>query len=146
MHFRPPEEQNDHKVTCGVTTAALPRVVAGIESTLAAAGVQCNIITSGTGGRCLCVCVGSQAGGLAASSVVAWDWAAAWDQCQVITSGAGASAVNHGRLASLCSPARRQAALTHMLTNATNPRHTQATGAFLILCPSAPASLRLLIM
>jgi hypothetical protein len=49
MHFRPPEEQNDHKVTCGVATAALPRVLGGIEATLAAAGVDVNIITSGTG-------------------------------------------------------------------------------------------------
>jgi hypothetical protein len=49
MHFRPPEEQNDHKVTCGVQVGPLPRVLDGIGATLAAATVDCNIVTSGTG-------------------------------------------------------------------------------------------------
>lgn len=50
MHFRPPEEQNDHKVTCGVNTAVLQRVLDSIQQRLDGAGVQANIITSGTGG------------------------------------------------------------------------------------------------
>lgn len=49
MHFRPPEEQNDHKVTCGVQVEALPRVLEALETRLAAAEVDGNIITSGTG-------------------------------------------------------------------------------------------------
>jgi hypothetical protein len=55
MHFRPPEEQNDHKVTCGVQTGPLPRVLERISKTLEKGGVDCNVITSGTGGarRCL---------------------------------------------------------------------------------------------
>lgn len=49
MHFRPPAEQGEHKVTCGVAVGPLPRVVEGIGAALAAAGVDCNVITSGTG-------------------------------------------------------------------------------------------------
>ncbi|KAF8062739.1 SPP1 [Scenedesmus sp. PABB004] len=49
MHFRPPDEQNEHKITCGVAVAALPGVVGGIEAALRGAGVRANIITSGTG-------------------------------------------------------------------------------------------------
>ncbi|GBF87879.1 sucrose phosphatase [Raphidocelis subcapitata] len=49
MHFRPPEEQNDHKVTCGVQVEALPRVLEVLQTRLAAAEVDANIITSGTG-------------------------------------------------------------------------------------------------
>lgn len=49
MHFRPPEEQNDHKVTCGVNTAVLQRVLDSIQQRLDSGGVQANIITSGTG-------------------------------------------------------------------------------------------------
>jgi hypothetical protein len=51
MHFRPPDEQNDHKVTCGVNVAVLPRVLDQLQTALAAAGVQLNVITSGTGGQ-----------------------------------------------------------------------------------------------
>eukprot|EP00198_Chlamydomonas_reinhardtii_P008371 XP_001697708.1 predicted protein [Chlamydomonas reinhardtii] len=50
MHFRPAEEQNDHKVTCGVADAAAGGVVARVNSELAAAGVSANVITSGHGG------------------------------------------------------------------------------------------------
>lgn len=50
MHFRPPEEQNDHKVTCGVRTDALGRVKQLIEAALTAGAVEANVITSGTGG------------------------------------------------------------------------------------------------
>lgn len=50
MHFRPPEEQNDHKVTCGVRNDALGRVKQLIEAALTAGAVEANIITSGTGG------------------------------------------------------------------------------------------------
>eukprot|EP00775_Hariotina_reticulata_P009256 gene9256-9422_t len=49
MHFRPPDEQNDHKVTCGVNVAVLPQVLDQLQAALAAAGVQLNVITSGTG-------------------------------------------------------------------------------------------------
>ena len=69
MHFRPPEEQNAHKVTCGVRVEALPRVLETVRGALAAAhgggggggsgggsnggsnsgGVEVNMITSGTG-------------------------------------------------------------------------------------------------
>jgi hypothetical protein len=49
MHFRPPEEQNDHKVTCGVNTAVLQRVLDSIQQRLDGEKVQANIITSGTG-------------------------------------------------------------------------------------------------
>ncbi|KAG2425471.1 hypothetical protein HXX76_013681 [Chlamydomonas incerta] len=50
MHFRPAEEQNDHKVTCGVADAAAGGVVGTVNSELAAAGVSANVITSGHGG------------------------------------------------------------------------------------------------
>jgi hypothetical protein len=49
MHFRPPEEQNQHKVTCGVAVSALQRVQDAIQGRLDAARVKANIITSGTG-------------------------------------------------------------------------------------------------
>lgn len=51
MHFRPPEEQNDHKVTCGVNVAVLQQVLDSIQQRLSTAGVQANIITSGTGAQ-----------------------------------------------------------------------------------------------
>eukprot|EP00878_Enallax_costatus_P014266 GHUV01014922.1.p1 GENE.GHUV01014922.1~~GHUV01014922.1.p1 ORF type:complete len:413 (+),score=120.28 GHUV01014922.1:330-1568(+) len=49
MHFRPPDEQNDHKVTCGVNCSVLERVLDHITASLEAAGVKANVITSGTG-------------------------------------------------------------------------------------------------
>ncbi|KAI8471812.1 MAG: sucrose-6F-phosphate phosphohydrolase-domain-containing protein [Monoraphidium minutum] len=49
MHFRPPEEQNDHKVTCGVQVGPLPGVLERIGAVLEKGRVDCNIITSGTG-------------------------------------------------------------------------------------------------
>lgn len=49
MHFRPPDEQNDHKVTCGVNVGVLQQVLDLINASLEAAGVVANIITSGTG-------------------------------------------------------------------------------------------------
>lgn len=49
MHFRPPDEQNDHKVTCGVNVSVLQPVLDHIQKALDAAGLQLNIITSGTG-------------------------------------------------------------------------------------------------
>lgn len=49
MHFRPPEEQNAHKVTCGVATAVLPRVTDAIAGRLAAEGVSASVVTSGVG-------------------------------------------------------------------------------------------------
>ncbi|KAG2488724.1 hypothetical protein HYH03_012724 [Edaphochlamys debaryana] len=50
MHFRPPEEQNDHKVTCGVADASASAAVATVNAELAAAGCAANVITSGHGG------------------------------------------------------------------------------------------------
>ncbi|WIA20655.1 hypothetical protein OEZ85_005031 [Tetradesmus obliquus] len=49
MHFRPPDEQNDHKVTCGVNVGVLQKVLDQLQSSLDAARVQANIIVSGTG-------------------------------------------------------------------------------------------------
>lgn len=49
MHFRPPEEQNQHKVTCGVNVQVLPSVLDDLERDLARGRVTANIITSGTG-------------------------------------------------------------------------------------------------
>jgi hypothetical protein len=56
MHFRPPEEQNDHKITCGVNVAVLQRVLDSIQQRLDGAGVQANIITSGTGEGAAALC------------------------------------------------------------------------------------------
>eukprot|EP00879_Flechtneria_rotunda_P009113 GHRR01009540.1.p1 GENE.GHRR01009540.1~~GHRR01009540.1.p1 ORF type:complete len:351 (+),score=105.97 GHRR01009540.1:250-1302(+) len=50
MHFRPPEEQNDHKVTCGVNVSVLAQVLHQLDAALLAAAVKANVITSGTGG------------------------------------------------------------------------------------------------
>ncbi|KAG2440657.1 hypothetical protein HYH02_010236 [Chlamydomonas schloesseri] len=50
MHFRPAEEQNDHKVTCGVADPQAAQVVGRVNSELAAGGVAANVITSGHGG------------------------------------------------------------------------------------------------
>lgn len=65
MHFRPPDEQNDHKVTCGVNVGVLDKVLDLLNTSLEAAGVVANTITSGTGGwaaECLfdvtCACHG----------------------------------------------------------------------------------------
>lgn len=49
MHFRPPGEMNEHKVTCGVRADALARVQARITSELEAAGVAHRLIVSGKG-------------------------------------------------------------------------------------------------
>uniref|UniRef100_A0A7S0QZA9 Sucrose phosphatase-like domain-containing protein n=1 Tax=Chlamydomonas leiostraca TaxID=1034604 RepID=A0A7S0QZA9_9CHLO len=49
MHFRPPEEQNAHKVTCGVRADVMGPVQAVVEANLASAGVKANVIVSGHG-------------------------------------------------------------------------------------------------
>ncbi|GAX82355.1 hypothetical protein CEUSTIGMA_g9784.t1 [Chlamydomonas eustigma] len=49
MHFRPPEEQNIHKVTCGVNVSVLDSVLACIKDSLATSSVKANVITSGHG-------------------------------------------------------------------------------------------------
>eukprot|EP00803_Ostreobium_quekettii_P004176 evm.model.scf_87.1 EVM.evm.TU.scf_87.1 scf_87:8029-14871(-) len=49
MHFRPPEEQNDHKVTCGVRNDVLPHVLEHMGEVLKANYVKAKLITSGTG-------------------------------------------------------------------------------------------------
>ncbi|GIL67509.1 hypothetical protein Vafri_20868 [Volvox africanus] len=50
MHFRPKEELNDHKITCGVADPKAAAAVARVKGELAAAGVAANVITSGHGG------------------------------------------------------------------------------------------------
>jgi len=49
MHFRPPEEQNDHKVTCGVRTDVLQDVISAIDAKISSQKVNVNIISSGQG-------------------------------------------------------------------------------------------------
>lgn len=49
MHFRPPEEQNDHKVTCGIHSSVEQLVTDHIHAALGAANVQANVILSGQG-------------------------------------------------------------------------------------------------
>jgi sucrose-6F-phosphate phosphohydrolase len=71
MHFRPPEEQNDHKVTCGVHVDALAGVLESVQAALDRAGVRANIITSGTGDWRFVDCVPLGAGKLQALEFVA---------------------------------------------------------------------------
>jgi sucrose-6F-phosphate phosphohydrolase len=49
MHFRPPSEMNEHKVTCGVRGDVLDRVRAAVGGALDAAGVAHRLIVSGAG-------------------------------------------------------------------------------------------------
>ncbi len=49
MHFRPPEEQGSHKVTCGVRADALQPALDVLEANLASKGVRANVVTSGNG-------------------------------------------------------------------------------------------------
>uniref|UniRef100_A0A7S3RAP8 Sucrose phosphatase-like domain-containing protein n=1 Tax=Dunaliella tertiolecta TaxID=3047 RepID=A0A7S3RAP8_DUNTE len=49
MHFRPKEELNQHKVTCGVKVEVLDSVLASLAASFAAAGIKANMITSGHG-------------------------------------------------------------------------------------------------
>lgn len=49
MHFRPPEEQNDHKVTCGVHVDVIDQVQQQISESLEADGVEARLILSGKG-------------------------------------------------------------------------------------------------
>lgn len=49
MHFRPPEEQNDHKVTCGVHVDVMDQVQQQISEKLAEDGVEARLILSGKG-------------------------------------------------------------------------------------------------
>ena len=46
---RPPDEQNDHKVTCGVRADVLTTVLNHIESIITANNVKAKLITSGEG-------------------------------------------------------------------------------------------------
>lgn len=50
MHFRPPSEMSEHKVTCGVRLDVLEAVLASISADLAAADVAHKLIVSGSGG------------------------------------------------------------------------------------------------
>lgn len=49
MHFRPPSEMNEHKVTCGVRADVAEAVVAGLADTLAAQRVAHRLVVSGKG-------------------------------------------------------------------------------------------------
>lgn len=49
MHFRPPEEQNDHKVTCGVHMDVMDQVQLQISESLQEEGVEARLILSGKG-------------------------------------------------------------------------------------------------
>ncbi len=49
MHFRPAEEQNAHKITCGVACSVLKQVLSHLQGRLDEAGVEANVIVSGTG-------------------------------------------------------------------------------------------------
>ncbi|KAL4859929.1 Fumarylacetoacetase [Chlorella vulgaris] len=49
MHFRPPSEMSEHKVTCGVRLDVLDGVLAGIKRELADGGVRHRIVVSGSG-------------------------------------------------------------------------------------------------
>lgn len=49
MHFRPPSEMSEHKVTCGVRLDVLDSVLAGIKRELADGGVRHRIVVSGSG-------------------------------------------------------------------------------------------------
>ena len=49
MHFRPPEEQNDHKVTCGVHADVMDQVQKQIRKQLTEEGVEAHLILSGKG-------------------------------------------------------------------------------------------------
>lgn len=70
MHFRPPEEQNDHKVTCGVREAVVGKVEAHMRASLDRAGVSANLIVSGTDGWRYLDVVSKQAGKLAAMEFI----------------------------------------------------------------------------
>lgn len=47
MHFRPPDEQNDHKVTCGVHASVVDRVIEDIQNEVDQASMQARIIVCG---------------------------------------------------------------------------------------------------
>lgn len=64
MHFRPPEEQNEHKVTCGVNVSVLDKVVAHIQQVLDANNAKAKLISSGMGEWRYLDLVSNQAGKL----------------------------------------------------------------------------------
>lgn len=70
MHFRPPEEQNDHKVTCGVREAVVGKVEAHMKATLDRADVSAKLIVSGTQGWRHLDIVSNQAGKLSAMEFI----------------------------------------------------------------------------
>jgi hypothetical protein len=49
MHFRPAEEQGEHKITCGVACSVLQQVTGHLQGRLDEAGVEANVIVSGKG-------------------------------------------------------------------------------------------------
>ena len=63
-HFRPEEEQNAHKITCGLKDDKLGDFVETLEKYLKEKKVTAKIISSGTGGWKYVDCVSNQAGKL----------------------------------------------------------------------------------
>ena len=63
-HFRPEEEQNAHKITCGLKDEKLGDFVETLEKYLKEKNVTAKIISSGTGGWKYVDCVSNQAGKL----------------------------------------------------------------------------------
>ncbi|PSC75747.1 fumarylacetoacetase [Micractinium conductrix] len=49
MHFRPPSEMSEHKVTCGVRINVLEKVLASVSADLAGAAVEHRMVISGSG-------------------------------------------------------------------------------------------------
>ena len=63
-HFRPEEEQNAHKITCGLKDEKLTAFVEELDRYLREKNVKAKIISSGTGGWKYVDCVSNQAGKL----------------------------------------------------------------------------------
>ena len=63
-HFRPEEEQNAHKITCGLKDEKVTAFVEELDKYLREKNVKAKIISSGTGGWKYVDCVSNQAGKL----------------------------------------------------------------------------------
>jgi hypothetical protein len=101
MHFRPPEEQNDHKVTCGVRADVLDAVATGIRRDLDAANVQANVIISGEGAS-VCTCPSMHVCGLALCAhciVSCLEWAGGRGECVILHLGVAVWRSLHNQLA-----------------------------------------------
>jgi len=70
MHFRPPDEQNEHKVTCGVRVDVIEKIKEIIARTLEKEKVSAQLIVSGRGDWRFLDIVSKRAGKLAALQYV----------------------------------------------------------------------------